>query len=164
MGCGPSSSPGPDTGQSAPHPGRRVADVAADVAAILDALGGGHGSSPGGRSGGGPHALACAAAAAGPLPGRGLASPASALPRTPTAWTGWRAWAPENVAEFGAAERGPAALTAFLDREDAAALATVTGADSRRAALGGLIVEPRTRPCSPGSSPTHHRRGRRGPR
>jgi pimeloyl-ACP methyl ester carboxylesterase len=50
----------PGYGGSTPHPGRRVADVARDVAALADALGlerfGVYGV-----SGGGPHALACAA-------------------------------------------------------------------------------------------------------
>ena len=47
----------PGYGQSAPHPGRRVADVAADVAEILDALDV-ETFITWGRSGGGPHALA----------------------------------------------------------------------------------------------------------
>ena len=42
------------------HEGRRVADAAADVAAILDALGVERFATYG-TSGGGPHALACAA-------------------------------------------------------------------------------------------------------
>lgn len=50
----------PGYGRSDRKPGRRVADVAADVAAIADALGVGEFAVVG-RSGGGPHALACAA-------------------------------------------------------------------------------------------------------
>jgi pimeloyl-ACP methyl ester carboxylesterase len=46
---------------------------------------------------------------------------------------------PENVAEFGAALGGEAALTAFLDQA-AAGMASVTGADVA-AALGGLVKE-----------------------
>ena len=47
-------------GESTRHPGRRVADVAADVSAIADQLGLGRFAVMGG-SGGGPHALACGA-------------------------------------------------------------------------------------------------------
>ena len=50
----------PGYGQSDPHPGRSVADAAEDVAAIADALGYERFGVLG-RSGGGPHALACAA-------------------------------------------------------------------------------------------------------
>ena len=46
-------------GGSHRHPGRRIADVAADVGAILDALGVER-FATWGSSGGGPHALACA--------------------------------------------------------------------------------------------------------
>jgi pimeloyl-ACP methyl ester carboxylesterase len=50
----------PGYGQSAQHPGRSVADAALDVLAIADELGL-DAFSVAGRSGGGPHALACAA-------------------------------------------------------------------------------------------------------
>ncbi|WP_202638112.1 alpha/beta fold hydrolase [Bailinhaonella thermotolerans] len=50
----------PGYGHSDRHPGRSVGDVAADVAAIADRLGIGT-FAVAGRSGGGPHALACAA-------------------------------------------------------------------------------------------------------
>jgi pimeloyl-ACP methyl ester carboxylesterase len=50
----------PGYGQSDRRPGRRVADVAADVAAIADRYGIER-FAVAGRSGGGPHALACAA-------------------------------------------------------------------------------------------------------
>ena len=53
----------PGYGFSTPQPGRRVVDVAADVAALLDALGIERTAVTGG-SGGGPHALALAAALA----------------------------------------------------------------------------------------------------
>jgi len=49
----------PGYGSSTPQSGRRVADAATDVAAILDALGAGQFVTVG-WSGGGPHALACA--------------------------------------------------------------------------------------------------------
>ena len=50
----------PGYGDSTPRPGRSVADVAGDVAAVLDALGADRFVTYG-TSGGGPHALACAA-------------------------------------------------------------------------------------------------------
>lgn len=50
----------PGYGRSDPHPGRSVADAADDVLAIADTLGIGRFAVLG-RSGGGPHALACAA-------------------------------------------------------------------------------------------------------
>ena len=46
---------------------------------------------------------------------------------------------PENVAEFGAAVRGEAALTAFLDHE-AVMFSTLTG-ESVAKSLGGLVIE-----------------------
>ena len=46
---------------------------------------------------------------------------------------------PENVAEFGAAVRGEAALTEFLDHE-AVMLSTLTG-ESVAKSLGGLVIE-----------------------
>jgi pimeloyl-ACP methyl ester carboxylesterase len=55
----------PSYGGSSPRPGRDVASAAVDVAAIADALGIGRFATMG-ASGGGPHALACAAL----LPGR----------------------------------------------------------------------------------------------
>jgi pimeloyl-ACP methyl ester carboxylesterase len=120
--------------RSTPRPGRRVADVAADVAAVLDAL----------RldtfvtigwSGGGPHALACAAL----LPGRCLAaaSVAAVAPFHAPGLDFGAGMGPENIAEFEAALRGPAALTEFLDRESAG-FSTVTGPAVAQA-LGGLI-------------------------
>ena len=122
--------------RSTPRPGRRVADVAADVAAVLDALGLDTFVTAG-WSGGGPHALACAAL----LPGRCLAA-ASIAGVAPSGAPGLDFTAgmgPENVAEFGAAARGPDALTEFLDRE-AAAFGNVTGAQVA-AALGDLIAD-----------------------
>ena len=104
--------------RSTPRPGRRVADVAADVAAVLDALGLDTFVTAG-WSGGGPHALACAAL----LPGRCLAaaSIAGVAPSSAPGLDFTAGMGPENVAEFGAAARGPDALTEFLDREAAAA-------------------------------------------
>jgi pimeloyl-ACP methyl ester carboxylesterase len=66
----------PGYGRSTPLPGHNVADCAADVRAIADALGIGRFVSWGG-SGGGPYALACAALLADRVPAvASLASPA----------------------------------------------------------------------------------------
>ncbi|WP_432824691.1 alpha/beta fold hydrolase [Dactylosporangium sp. CA-092794] len=119
---------------STPRPGRTVADVAGDVAAVLDRLGYDRFVTLG-WSGGGPHALACAAL----LPGR-CAAAATLAGVAPYGAAGldWLAgMGPENVEEFGAAAAGPEALTAFLDQA-AAGLRGVTG-DEIAAALGGLV-------------------------
>jgi len=121
---------------STPRPGRRVVDVAGDTAAVLDELGA-DSFVTAGWSGGGPHALACAAA----LPGRCLAA-ASIAGVAPYQAPGldWMAgMGPENVAEFGAALAGQDELTAFLDRE-AATMGAVTGQDVAQA-FGGLVIE-----------------------
>jgi pimeloyl-ACP methyl ester carboxylesterase len=110
---------------STPDPGRRVADATADLAAVLDGLGAGEFVTVG-WSGGGPHALACAAL----LPGRCLAA-ASMAGVAPYHAEGldWQAgMGQENLAEFDAAVAGPEALTSFLEPA-ARELASVTGAD-----------------------------------
>ncbi|HEY6311987.1 MAG TPA: alpha/beta fold hydrolase [Streptosporangiaceae bacterium] len=122
--------------RSTPRPGRRVVDVAADIAAVLDELGLATFVTAG-WSGGGPHALACAAT----LPGRCLAA-ASVAGVAPYGAEGldWSAgMGPENIAEFKASVQGPAALTEFIDAE-AAGLGTVTG-EQVAASLGGLISD-----------------------
>jgi pimeloyl-ACP methyl ester carboxylesterase len=119
---------------STPRPGRRVRDVAADVAGVLDALGAGAFVSIG-MSGGGPHSLACAAL----LPGRCLAaaSVAGVGPYLVDGLDFLAGMGPENVTEFGLAVRGAEALTPYLEKE-AVALREVTG-EQVAAALGGLI-------------------------
>jgi pimeloyl-ACP methyl ester carboxylesterase len=120
--------------RSTPRPGRKVGDVAADVAAVLDGLGAREFVSIG-FSGGGPHSLACAAL----LPGRCLAA-ASVAGVAPYGGEGLDFMAgmgPENVEEFSLALRGADALAPFLANE-AAALGQVTG-EQVAAALGGLI-------------------------
>jgi pimeloyl-ACP methyl ester carboxylesterase len=121
---------------STPRPGRSVVDVARDTAAVLDELGAATFVTLG-WSGGGPHALACAAA----LPGRCLAagSIAGVAPFTADGLDWLGGMAPENIAEFGAARRGEAALTEFLDRE-AAMMGAITG-ESVASSLGGLVIE-----------------------
>jgi pimeloyl-ACP methyl ester carboxylesterase len=119
---------------STPRPGRRVRDVGADVAGVLDALGADEFVSIG-RSGGGPHSLACAAL----LPGRCLAaaSVAGVGPYPAEGLDFLAGMGPENVTEFGLAMLGAEALTPYLEKE-AVALRQVTG-EQVVAALGGLI-------------------------
>ena len=120
--------------RSTPRPGRRVADVAGDVAAVLDALGC-EAFLTVGTSGGGPHALACSAL----LRGRCLAAATVAgVAPYRAARLDWLAgMGPENVREFGAAAGGEAALTAFLSAE-ADGLRQVQG-EQVAAEMGGLI-------------------------
>src|SRR5882757_4740343 len=108
--------------------------AAADVAAVLDGLGGRQFVTVG-WSGGGPHALACAAL----LPGRCLAAASLAgVAPAQAAGLDWMAgMGPENVTEFTAAGQGEAALTAFLE-EASARLGQVTAHEVAEE-LGGLI-------------------------
>jgi len=108
----------PGFGSSSRHEGRRVADAAADVAAILDALGVERFATYG-TSGGGPHALACAAL----LPGRCVAAATIAGVGAANAPDlDWLDGMGEgNQAEFAAAFEGREQVTAFL-REDAVEL------------------------------------------
>jgi pimeloyl-ACP methyl ester carboxylesterase len=122
---------------STPQPGRRVADVAADVAALLDALDC-DAFLTAGWSGGGPHALACSAV----LRGRclGTATIAGVAPYQAPGLDWLAGMGPENVQEFGAAVAGEASLSEFLDGA-AAGLRTVQGAQVI-AELGGLLSAP----------------------
>jgi pimeloyl-ACP methyl ester carboxylesterase len=121
---------------STPRPGRRVVDVAADIAAVLDELGADTFVTLG-WSGGGPHTLACAAA----LPGRCLAaaSIAGVAPYTARGLDWPAGMGPENVEEFEAAIAGEASLTEFLDSA-AVTFSALTGA-SVAESLGGLVIE-----------------------
>ena len=119
---------------SARREGRSVADAAADTAAILDDLGLDRFVTIG-WSGGGPHALACAAL----LPDRcdAAASLAGVAPFDAEGLDFLAGMGAENVEEFGTAARSRDELVAFLER-DAGALATITGADIA-AGLGDLV-------------------------
>jgi pimeloyl-ACP methyl ester carboxylesterase len=101
----------PGYGGSTPHPGRDVASAAADVASIADALGIDRFAVMG-VSGGGPHALACAAV----LPGRVLATVCMSGPAPFDAeGLDWFAgMTPSGAAEYRAAATGRAALEAYF--------------------------------------------------
>lgn len=104
----------PGYGDSTSHPGRKVADAARDVATIADALGIER-FATWGISGGGPHALACAAM----LPDRVVAA-ASLAGVAPYGAEGldWLAGMGEaNVTEFTFALKGPEHLEPFLRTE-----------------------------------------------
>ena len=113
-----------------------MANAVDDVVAVLDALGADRFLTLG-WSGGGPHALACAAL----LPDRcaAAATLAGVAPREAAGLDWSNGMADENLAEFGAAETSPEALTAFLERM-AADLGAVTGPELADA-LGGLVPE-----------------------
>ena len=123
----------PGYGGSDPHDGRTVGSAAADAAAIADALGIGRFAVLG-HSGGGPHALACAAL----LPDRVIAAVSMSGPAPYDAdGLDWFAgWSPGIAAENRAAARGRAALEAHgaeAEPEDMSAFFT----DADLAALGG---------------------------
>jgi pimeloyl-ACP methyl ester carboxylesterase len=126
----------PGYGDSTAQPGRSVADVAADTETVLDALGAGRFVTVG-KSGGGPHALACAAL----LPDR-CAAAASIAGVAPFGADGldWLAgMGQENIDEFGAAIAGPDELTRYLE-EQAKILSTVRATDIV-AAFGDLVSD-----------------------
>jgi pimeloyl-ACP methyl ester carboxylesterase len=124
----------PGYGASSPDPGRTVANAAADTAAVLDALGADRFVTLG-YSGGGPHALACAAL----LPERCLATAcvAGVAPYSAEGLDWTAGMGAENIDEFGAAVEGAAALRAFLLAQ-APGLAHAQGPELA-AALGDLV-------------------------
>jgi pimeloyl-ACP methyl ester carboxylesterase len=126
----------PGYGTSTPRPGRTVASAATDTATVLDHLGAGQFVTMG-HSGGGPHALACAAL----LPDRCLAaaSVAGVAPWDAEGLDVLAGMGPENVEEFSFAVHGSESLTAFLTPQ-AEELARVDG-PGVVAALGGLLPD-----------------------
>jgi pimeloyl-ACP methyl ester carboxylesterase len=107
-------------GRSTRHPNRSVADEATDVAAIADALGIERFAVSGG-SGGGPHALACAALLRDRVTRVTCRVGAAQYGTEGLVRDDWLAGMdPENVKEFGWAEAGEAVLTAELEREQVA--------------------------------------------
>lgn len=114
--------------------GRSVAQVAGDVTAILDRLGHTRFMTAG-WSGGGPHALACAALLADRC--AATATLAGVGPFVTDDLDFLAGMGPENVAEFGAALQGEPTLRTWL-QENAEPLRTVTG-DVLAHAFGGLV-------------------------
>lgn len=127
----------PGYGGSDPHPGRRVADAAADVAALLDEL-----DVPrfvaAGWSGGGPHALACGAL----LTERcaGVACIAGVAPHDAAGLDWLAGMGEDNLTEFGAAEAGRDELEALLGPA-AEGMADIT-APAIVEAIGSLLPAP----------------------
>jgi pimeloyl-ACP methyl ester carboxylesterase len=121
---------------STPQPGRTVADVVPDTAAVLDAIGVDSFVTLG-WSGGGPHALACAAL----LPDRCAAavSLAGVGPYGVDGLDFLAGMGDENIEEFGAALDGLEPLTKFLEMF-APVLAELKGADIA-ASLGDLVSQ-----------------------
>src|SRR4051812_24324231 len=101
----------PGYGGSTRQPGRSVADAAADTAAGAGAYGA-HRFRTWGISGGGPHALACAAL----LPGRVIsaASLASVAPYDADGLDFLAGMGTDNVEEFGVAAQGEKPLRPML--------------------------------------------------
>jgi pimeloyl-ACP methyl ester carboxylesterase len=126
----------PGYASSTPQPGRSVADVAEDSEAVLDALGAERCAALG-WSGGGPHALACAAL----LSERCVAAAtiASIAPYGAAGLNWFAGMGQENIDEFGAAVKGEGPLSDFLETA-AAGLRAVTGSEVADA-LGGLVTE-----------------------
>lgn len=125
----------PGYGSSTRLPGRRVAHAATDTAAVLDHLGADH-AYVAGHSGGGPHALACAAL----LPDRvlGTALIAGVAPWQADGLDFLEGMGAENHDEFGAALRSEADLAAYLAPEREGVLG-ITG--SEVAAMFGDLVD-----------------------
>lgn len=130
----------PGYAESDRDPGRSVASCAADCAAVADTLGAERFFTFGG-SGGGPHALACAAL----LPQQVLAAAtiAGAAPADVEDLDWLDGMGAENIEEFEAARAGPQALEDYLDRF-AAELREITG-EEVLGAFGDLVSEPDAR-------------------
>jgi pimeloyl-ACP methyl ester carboxylesterase len=122
----------PGYGASTPHPGRSIADAAADSAALLDRLGVDTFLTLG-WSGGGPHALACATLLAGRC--RAAASVAGVAPYDATGLVWLDGMGQGNVDEFGVAVAGEAPLTEFLTK------AAEQLVDARAASAAGVERE-----------------------
>jgi pimeloyl-ACP methyl ester carboxylesterase len=103
----------PGYGSSTRLPGRSVADVADDVVTILDHVGADT-SLTVGWSGGGPHALACAALL--PERIRAAATIAGVAPYPADGIDFLEGMGQENLEEFAAALEGPEALIPFKER------------------------------------------------
>ncbi|MEP6807408.1 MAG: alpha/beta fold hydrolase [Chloroflexota bacterium] len=124
----------PGYGSSTRQEGRSVVDVVEDTVAVLDEIGAERFHQIG-WSGGGPHALACAAR----LPQRVIATATiGGVAPYPADGLDWTAgMGEENIEEFGAALAGPDALIGFKERA-APGLRVVT-AEGVADAFGDLI-------------------------
>jgi pimeloyl-ACP methyl ester carboxylesterase len=126
----------PGYGSSTRRPGRSIADVVDDTQTVLDHLGADRAWILG-WSGGGPHALACAALM--PERCRGIATIASVAPYPAEGLDYLADTGRENVEEFMAALEGPDALLLFKEC-NWPIFRAVTG-DEIAASLGDLIDE-----------------------
>ena len=135
----------PGYGGSSPHPGRDVASAGRDVSAVADALGVDRFAVMG-HSGGGPHALACAAL----LPERvlGVVCAAGLAPFGAEGLDWFAGMGPAGEADLRAAVRGRAALAAHLTSSEfdpemftAADLAALDGAWAWLGAVAGRAME-----------------------
>ncbi|MDA8345135.1 MAG: alpha/beta hydrolase [Thermaerobacter sp.] len=113
----------PGYGQSTRNPGRNVASAARDTAQLADALGIER-FATWGISGGGPHALACAALLGDRVVA--AASLASVAPYDAEGLNFLQGMGQDNLDEFGAAQRGEEALSAYLKPQ----VPTLLGADA----------------------------------
>jgi pimeloyl-ACP methyl ester carboxylesterase len=125
----------PGYGRSTPRPGRRVVDVVDDTAAVLDHLGVGRHLVVG-WSGGGPHALACAARSTGVA---GVLVIAGVAPYDVDGLDWLGGMGQDNLDEFGAALDGEAALRNYLD-EARQALKDIS-ADAIASSLAGVLPD-----------------------
>jgi pimeloyl-ACP methyl ester carboxylesterase len=127
----------PGYGTSTARPGRRVADAVDDVTDLLDQLSVGEFRTFG-WSGGGPHALACAALL--PQRCRAVALLASAAPYPARGIDFMDGMGPENVEEFGAAIAGREQLGAYLEplTEHVAGLTADTVVEGLAGLLSGV--------------------------
>lgn len=105
-------------------PGRSVADVVPDANAVLDALGVDE-ALVGGVSGGGPHALACAALMGDRV--RATAAVCSVAPYDADGLDFLAGMGQDNVEEFGLALEGERRLRPYLERQLPALAAATPG-------------------------------------
>jgi pimeloyl-ACP methyl ester carboxylesterase len=103
----------PGYGTSSRWPGRRVADVATDIQAIVDRQGWDHFAVWGG-SGGGPHALACAGLLAGRV--TRCASVVGPAPFGAQGLDWFNGMSPGNVEEFSRALEGEGSCRPLVER------------------------------------------------
>lgn len=111
----------PGYGDSTRQPGRRVVDVVADTDAVLRALGV-QSCMVGGGSGGGPHALACAARLEA---AQAVLVVASVAPFDADGLDFLAGMGEDNVVEFGHAVAGEESLRPFLSAEREEPMGTV---------------------------------------